>query len=144
MRTCRGWRVPASVMRSTCAMTMPPELCAAVAEMIQTALLAVPLPGGVNQSQVAGLAGLHESLFEGDGEFLGETDTHEAAGSQGVATTNQLHRLRPSDHLIAPLHGLGRTSCEGVFLLHFSALVYHLFNYHAFPSQLLWRSATNT
>ena len=29
--TCRGLSVPASAIRSTCAMTSPPELCAAIA-----------------------------------------------------------------------------------------------------------------
>ena len=71
-------------------------------EMIEAAILAVTLPGGIDQRQVARLA-MHVrcialageiKLFQRQRDFLREPDTNKAAGGDGVAIANEAHRLR--------------------------------------------------
>ena len=48
--TCRGFRLPRSAMRSTCTMTRPPQLCAAMAmdsaSSVSASRSMVTLPSG--------------------------------------------------------------------------------------------------
>ena len=67
-----------------------------VAEVVEAPLLAVALPGGVDQGQVARRAdapavagGLEEALLQRDRDVLGEADADEAAGGDGVAVADQ-------------------------------------------------------
>lgn len=72
-----------------------------MAEMVEAALLAVALAGGIEQGQVARTAEamrvafgtLEEQLLEGDGDVLGKPDADEAAGGHGVAISDQAHRI---------------------------------------------------
>jgi hypothetical protein len=99
---------------------------AAMAEVVETARLAVALAGGVDQRQrarraAAGLRfGGEEALLERDRDALGEADADEAAGRDGVAVMDQAHRLGGADDLVGrrrvraagmwhvKLHGSGR------------------------------------
>jgi hypothetical protein len=73
---------------------------AVVAQVVE-ALLAVALPGGIDQGQVArradalrvGLAAFDEALFQRHRDVLGKTDADEAAGRHRVAIANQAHRV---------------------------------------------------
>ncbi len=64
-----------------------------VAEMVQAALAAVALTGGVDQGQIAGSAGFQEIAFQRDGQVLGEADADETAGGHGVAVPDQPYRF---------------------------------------------------
>ena len=78
-----------------------------VAEMVEAAILAVALAGGIDERQVARAAhavrvlprGLDIALFERDGDVLGEADADEAAGGDGVAVANQRNRFARADDL---------------------------------------------
>ena len=68
-----------------------------VAEVVEAALLAVALAGGIDQGQVARRAEAErvvlrrreEALLQGDGDVLGEADADEAAGGDRVAVADQ-------------------------------------------------------
>jgi len=78
-----------------------------VAEMVEPPRLAVALPRGIHQGQVArsaealGVAALtgEKTLLESDGDVLGKADADEAAGGDRVAVTNQPHRFVGGDDL---------------------------------------------
>ena len=63
---------------------------AAVGKVIEAALLAVALAGGIDEGEVAGLAhaafrALQEARLERDRDRLGKSDADEAAGGDGIA-----------------------------------------------------------
>src|SRR5262249_19100607 len=69
-------------------------------EMVESAFLAVALSCGVNQSEIARLAGCLDLLIfrqierlQRHRDFLCETNTHEAAGRDCVALANEACRL---------------------------------------------------
>ncbi len=78
-----------------------------MAEVIEPALLAVALPGRVDQGQPFGpanavrilLARLDEALLERNGDVLGEADADEATGGDRIAVMDQLHRFACGDDL---------------------------------------------
>ena len=75
---------------------------ALVAEVVEAALLAVALAGGVDQRQVARRPRRRrrqEALLQRHGDVLGEADADEAAGGDGVAVADQRHRLGGADDL---------------------------------------------
>ena len=73
---------------------------ALVGEMVEALVLAVALPGGVDERQVRAGAPLgEEALLERDRDLLGEADADEAAGRHRVAVADQAHRLRGGDDL---------------------------------------------
>jgi len=74
---------------------------ALVAEVVEPAVLAVPLAGGVDEGEAAGRSGLQEALLQGHGQVLGEADADEAAGGYGVAVLDAGHGLPGGDHLVA-------------------------------------------
>ena len=65
--------------------------------MVKATLLAVALPGGINQGQVARAAeamhirflAFEKTLLKRDGNVFGKTDADKAAGSNGIAILNQ-------------------------------------------------------
>ncbi len=67
---------------------------ALVAQVVQPAVLAVPLAGRVDQAQVARASGLQEPLFQRHREVLGEADAEEAGGGDGVAILDAGHGFR--------------------------------------------------
>jgi len=83
---------------------------ALVPQVVEPALLAVALTGGVDQRQVArlGQPARARVVFEREvqrfqraGDVLGETGADEAAGGEGVAGADQAHRLAGADDLAA-------------------------------------------
>ena len=71
-----------------------------MAQVIETALLAVALPRRVDERQVAGAAAagvvrasLEEALLERHDDVLGDADADEARGGDGVAVADQRDRL---------------------------------------------------
>jgi hypothetical protein len=71
-----------------------------VAQVVQPAVLAVALPGGVDQRQVARrLRGL-EALRQCHGDGFGKADAHKTAGGHGVAVVDQLHRIGGAHDLV--------------------------------------------
>ena len=84
---------------------------ALVAEVVQPALLAVALAGGVDEGQVVRLAdavgtvpgALEEPLFQRDGDVLGKPDADEAARGDRVARADELHRVGRR-HRLAVVH----------------------------------------
>ena len=72
-----------------------------MAEVVEAALLAVALAGGVDERQVARAADAvrvvlrrgEEALLERDRDVLGEADADEAAGGDRVAVADQRDRL---------------------------------------------------
>ena len=78
-----------------------------MAEVVQAALLAVALAGGIDQRQRARRAGAgfglgrEEALLERERDALGEADADEAAGRDGVAVVDQAHRLGGADDLVS-------------------------------------------
>ena len=81
-----------------------------VAHVIQAPFLPVALAGGVDQGQVAGLAGFEKILFQGHGDFLGKPGADKTAGGDGVPVADDLHRFPGGDDLSleGPLRGQGR------------------------------------
>ena len=77
-----------------------------VSEVVEPALLAVALAGGIHQRQVARMADtvsvafltFHEALLQRDGDVLRKSDADEARGGNGVAVANQLDRLAGAHH----------------------------------------------
>ena len=100
---------------------------AAMAEVVEPALLAVALPGGIDQRQRARRAGAglglgrEEARLERQRDALGEADADEAAGRDGVAVVDQAHRVGGADHLVpagrARGPGLDRIQVHGFVLL---------------------------
>ncbi len=72
-----------------------------MAEVVQTTLLAVALPCGVHQRQVARQPGRREALFQRHRDVLRKADADKAAGGNGIAVANALHRLCRRNNLIA-------------------------------------------
>ncbi len=80
-----------------------------VPQMIEAALLAVPLPRRVHEREPARIADtvgrlprrFEEALLQCDRNVLGEADADEAAGCNGVAVAYQCHRLAGCDDLAA-------------------------------------------
>jgi hypothetical protein len=97
-----------------------PRYQAVVAQVVETALLAVALPGGIDQGQVARradalgirLAAFDEALFQRDRDVLGKTDADEAAGRHRVAIANQAHRVAGGNDLAGI--GTGQRGGDGV------------------------------
>ena len=82
-----------------------------MAKVVQSAALAVALPGGIDQRQVArrALAGfllcLHKARLQRHRNLLGKTDADKATGGHRVAVVDQAHRLGCADHLVAARAG---------------------------------------
>jgi len=80
---------------------------AVMAEVVEAAVLAVPLPGCVNQGQIARAAlAMHigrfpfeEKILKRHGDILGEADPDETAGRHGIAIPYQAHRIAGGDYL---------------------------------------------
>ena len=72
-----------------------------VAEVVEAALLAVALAGGVDQCQAARRGRFEEAGLERHRQVLGETDADEAAGGHRVAVGDQPHGIGGADHLAA-------------------------------------------
>ncbi len=72
---------------------------AVVAEMVESATVAVALAGGIDQGQVAWLSSVEEAPLKRHGQTLGEADSDEAAGGDRVAVADQAHRLIGADAL---------------------------------------------
>src|SRR5262249_45793293 len=78
-----------------------------VAEMIESALLAVALARGIDQREIVRLAdrlttllvGRQVALLERPRTPLGEADADEAAGRDGVAVADEANRLGGADDL---------------------------------------------
>ncbi|MNV16862.1 hypothetical protein D3C71_1076330 [compost metagenome] len=71
-----------------------------VAQVVEATLLAIALPCGVDQREVArGLRGL-PALGQRHGDALGKADTHKAAGGHGIAVVDELHRIGGADDLV--------------------------------------------
>src|SRR5262249_23037921 len=78
-----------------------------VREMIESPLVAIALPGRVDQRKTAWMAwrrGFHvaraeETLLDCDRDLLREADADEAAARQRAAVTDELHRVRRRDDL---------------------------------------------
>ena len=87
-----------------------------VAEVIETAVLAIALTGGVGQGQIARAAGrrlrifTEKALLESDRDIFRETDTDETAGGERVAISDQADCFGGSNDLVAlasRLRGIG-------------------------------------
>ena len=95
-----------------------------VAEVIESALTAVPLPCRIDEREVARSALrllarrlLREEVFlDCHGDAFGKTDADEPAGRDGIAIPNQTHRFFRRDDLVAPLRQLARQ--DRMHLLH--------------------------
>jgi hypothetical protein len=89
---------------------------AVVAEVVEAALLAVALAGGVHQGEVTrmaqavgiGFLRFEKTRFERDGDVFGKADADEAAGGDGVAVADQLHRLAGAHQLAGVAAAQGR------------------------------------
>jgi hypothetical protein len=66
---------------------------ALVAEVVEAALGAVALTGGVDQAQVARMAGGEEAALQRQRQALGKADADETAGGHRVAVLHQGQRL---------------------------------------------------
>ena len=64
-----------------------------VSEMIEPLALPVSLTGGINQSQLGGLTGFQEALFQSFRQPLGESAPHKAPSGHGVAGVNNFGGL---------------------------------------------------
>ena len=89
-----------------------------MAEMVEAALLAVALAGGIDERQVARRAdcrsrprAVEEARLERDGDVLGEADADEAAGRDRVAVADQPHRVGAETTL--PRAGVRRDCSRG-------------------------------
>src|SRR3954470_19388976 len=74
---------------------------AVVAERVEAAVLAVPLPSREQQREVARLAGLQKTLFERDQKGIGHADADEPGGAQRIARLNDGDRFGGGDDLVA-------------------------------------------
>src|SRR6516162_1395857 len=78
-----------------------------VREMIESPFVAIALTSRIDERDIArvtGGGGFHvarteETLFDRNRDFLGESDTDEAARRQCVAIADELHRVRSGDDL---------------------------------------------
>src|SRR6516162_8452539 len=78
-----------------------------VREMIESPLAAIALTGRIDEREIArmtGGGGFHvarteETLLDRNRDFLGESNTDEAARRQCVAIADELHRVRSGDDL---------------------------------------------
>ena len=73
---------------------------ALVAQPVQPATLPVPLGDGKHEREIAGGAGLQETLLQRQRQLLGETLTHEPFDHDRVAVPYQPHRLGGRDDLV--------------------------------------------
>ena len=72
-----------------------------VRKVIEAALLAIALTGGIDEGQISGVAGRRsfgvarskETLLDRDRDLLGKADADETAGRQCVAVADQLYRV---------------------------------------------------
>ena len=96
-----------------------------MAQVVQAAVLAVALAGGVDQSQVArvtrtrragGLA-FEEQLLQRHRDVLGKADADKAAGGNGIAVLYQLHGGACAHDLAAAERGDDGVVRHGVLLL---------------------------
>ena len=62
-------------------------------QVVQPALLAVALAGGVDQGQIAGALVADKIVFDGNGDLLREADAHKTARGDGVAVADHLDGL---------------------------------------------------
>ena len=82
---------------------------ALVSQMIEPALFAVALAGGIDQGEVAWfvqwcvrvILGCEIQFFQRAGDILGKAGANEAAGGDGVTGTDQAHRLASADDFTA-------------------------------------------
>ena len=74
---------------------------AVMAERVEAAVLAVPLPGREQQREVARLAGFEETLFERDQERIRHADADEARGAERVAVLDDGDGFGGGDDLVA-------------------------------------------
>ena len=73
---------------------------ALVAQAVQPATLPVALGDGKHEREVAGGAGVQETLLQRERQLLGETLTHEPLDDDRVAVPYQPHRLGGRDDLV--------------------------------------------
>ena len=78
-----------------------------MAQMIEAAILAVALPGCIEQGQVTRRTGrrfrviAQKTLFQGDGDVFGKTDADKTTGRQGVAILDVADRFGGADNLVS-------------------------------------------
>src|SRR3974377_1533205 len=78
-----------------------------VREMIESPLAAIALTSRIDEREIARMTGggsfhvarTEETLLDRNRDFLGESDTDEAARRQCVAIADELHRVRSGDDL---------------------------------------------
>ncbi len=93
-----------------------------VAEVVEPAVLAIALAGGVDQCEVARRAAIEEALFDRDGEVFGEADADEAGGGQRGAVRDARHGFGCAHDLAAGVRHVGRlghrklVACDDVTL----------------------------
>ena len=91
-----------------------------VAEVVEAALLAVALPGGVEEGEVLRRAFFgqrvvtEKTLLQRDGDVLGEADADETAGGNGVAVADETDGFSGGDNLAAFLDRVLRIFQQGV------------------------------
>ena len=73
------------------------------AEPIQALPLAVPLPGGEDEGEVSGLGGLEEPPLQTGEQRLGNADTDETRGADGVPAVDEGERILQRRDLVALL-----------------------------------------
>ena len=73
---------------------------ARVAQVVEASLLAVALPCGVDQREVARGLGRFPALGQRHRNALGKADAHKAARGHGVAVVDELHRVGGADDLV--------------------------------------------
>jgi hypothetical protein len=67
--------------------------------MIQPPLLAVSLPGSIDQGKVPWTIMLEKIRFQGNGDLFGKADTHETAGGDGITVPDYANGLFSGNHL---------------------------------------------
>ncbi len=81
-----------------------------VAQVVEAAVLAVPLTGRINQCQIPRLTFLRQGggvacqihLFDGDGDALRESDANETASGDSIPITDETHRFGGRQDFAAP------------------------------------------
>jgi hypothetical protein len=77
---------------------------ALVAQVIESPLLAVSLPGRIHQGQAPGGTRSNETLSQPDAKALGEANADESAGGDRIAIANETHRVLDGNHLALARH----------------------------------------